>query len=171
MNWISRWKKQLEGCRFRLLIVLLLLVSSLSPALAGSSPPKVVVRVHIQNMNKELKKQTFMVQLPDPPEQISVSTLPEASEKDVLNVTGKPTTNGFGAYIQFNRRGSVNLSATTAQNQGRILVVVINNRVVYAPVIDTVISNGILFIPDGISPKEMEALSTLAKYNSKRAKF
>src|ERR1043165_7270136 len=120
-----------------LLILATVLVSAPTTALAGGSPPKIVVRVHVENVAKELKgRQTFMVQLPDPPEALSVVATPEASERDVINVVGKPTSNGYGAYIYFNRKAAVNLSATTAQNAGRVLVVVINNRVVYAPVID-----------------------------------
>ncbi|PTX94789.1 hypothetical protein DB346_22545 [Verrucomicrobia bacterium LW23] len=160
MNWISKSA------------ALLIAACAALTLCGGGSPPKIVVRVHTQNVAKEMKgNQTFMVQIPDPPEQISVMAIPEASEKDVLNVVAKPVSHGFGAYIQFNRRASVNISATTAQNQDRILVVVINNRVVYAPKIDTVISNGVIHIPEGITPKEMQALGELAKYNTKRAKF
>jgi len=106
--------------------------------------------------------------LPIPPdgERIQVRTLPEVSENDLIDA--QQDASGV-VHLQFNHVGQVNLNAVTAQNQGRILVVLINGVVVYAPVIDEQITNGELDLPRPISPLALQLLQEVARHNVKQA--
>jgi preprotein translocase subunit SecD len=64
--------------------------------------------------------------------------------------------------------GQVNLSAATAQNQGRLLVVILDGQVIYAPVIDMQITSGELDIPHPIPAQIVELLQGVARQNVRR---
>jgi hypothetical protein len=58
--------------------------------------------------------------------------------------------------VDFNDFGRTKLEAGTSTGRGFILVVLVNGRVVYAPRIDTVITNGSILLPPGsITPDEI----------------
>ena len=136
------------------------------PARAGHSPPKVVLRVHVQTTGEGLSPQeATTITLPPNGEQIQVRTLPEATEQELVDVR----QNASGLHLQFDHVGQVDLSAVTAQNQGRILVVLINGYIVYAPIIDEQITNGELDIPHPINPQVILLLQEVARRNVRQA--
>jgi len=137
------------------------------PAQAGHSPPKVVLRVHVQTTGEGLSAQeATTITIPPNGEQIQVRTLPEVTEGELVDV--QQDASGV-VHLLFNHEGQVNLSAVTAQNQGRILVVLIDGFVVYAPTIDEQITNGELDIPHPISPQVVQLLQEVARKNVKQA--
>jgi preprotein translocase subunit SecD len=138
------------------------------PARAGHSPPKVVLRVHVQTVGEGLSaQQATTITIPPDNEQIQVRTLPEATENEIVDVR----QDASGVHLQFNHVGQVNLSAVTAQNQGRILVVLIDGYVVYAPIIDEQITNGELDIPSAhpIPAQIIQLLQVVAQHNVRQA--
>ncbi len=138
-----------------------------SPARAGHSAPKVLFRVHIQTTGEGLSPQeAATVTIPPRGEQIQVRTLPEITERDIVDV--QPLDSG-GIHVSFNHVGTVALNAVTAQNQGRILVVLINGIVVYAPIIDEQIENGQLDIPLALQPNIIQLLQDQARQNVRQA--
>lgn len=146
---------------------LALLVFTFLPAHAGHSPPKIVLRVHVQTTGEgQSPMEATAIALPPNGEKIMVRTLPEATEQQIVAV--EPTSSG-GMRIQFNHVGQVALSAVTAQNTNRILVVLINGYVVYAPVIDQQITSGELDIPSGIPPQAVKMLQDQAAKNVRQA--
>ena len=152
--------------RFLCLLVALLLVTY-TPAHAGHSKPKIIFRVHVQTAGEGLSPQeATTVTLPPHGEQIQVRTLPELTERDIIDA--QPTPSG-GLHITFGHVGTVNLNAVTAQNQGRILVVLIDGYVVYAPIIDEQINNGQLDIPHQFTPQILQLLQEVAKENVRQA--
>ena len=142
------------------------LLVTFSIAHAGSKPPAFMLRVHVQTNGEGLSAQEATT-IPIPPdgEQIQVRTLPEASERDVIAVS----QDAGGLHLQFNHVGTVNLNAVTAQNQGHILVVLVDGQVFYAPNIDEQISNGRLDIPHQLPPNLLAALQARVAYNVKEA--
>jgi hypothetical protein len=152
MRWICLW------------IGLMLLM--FEPAHAGSSPPQVTLRIHVQTTGEGPSPQEATT-IPVPPdgEQIQVRTLPEASEHDLIDVQ----QDASGLHLQFNHQGMVSLNAVTAQNQGRILVVMIDGQVIYAPIIDTQINNGRLDIPRHMPAQIVLLLQTVAQKNLRQA--
>jgi hypothetical protein len=134
---------------------------------AGHSPPKVFLRVHVQTTGEGQSPMEVMnVNVPPDNDKILVRMLPEASESQLIGI--EQDASG-GVRLHFNHAAQVNLSAVTGQNQGRILVVLIDGNVVYAPVIDTQITNGELDIPHPIPPVIVQLLQDVAKHNVKEA--
>jgi hypothetical protein len=143
-----------------LLFVLILL--TILPAQAGHSAPKVLFRVHVQTTGTGLSEdQAHTVLLPPNGEAIQVRALPEVSEQNLIGVEPKPG----GTLFSFDHQGQVALDAVTAQNQGRILVVLVDGYVVYAPLIDQQISNGQLLVPRPMAPNVIQLLKQVAAQN------
>ena len=92
-------------------------------------------------------------------------TLPELTEKNLVDVQ----QGASGVRLMFDHVGQVNLSAVTAQNQGRILAVLLDGYVIYAPLIDEQITNGELDIPRQINPQIIQLLQDVARKNVKQA--
>jgi preprotein translocase subunit SecD len=136
-------------------------------AQAGHSPPKVVLRIHVQSPGEgQSPLEVTTITIPPNGEKIQVRTLPEVTEGELIGV--QQDLSG-GVRLQFNHVGQVNLSAVTAQNQGRILVVLIDGYVVYAPTIDEQITNGELDIPHPINPQIVQLLQEVVRKNLKQA--
>ncbi len=144
------------------------LLAAISPLWAGHTPKTLIfLRVHVQTAGEGLSaQQATTLALPPDNENIQVRALPEATESDLIDVKVDAASQ---VRLFFNRRGTVNLSASTAQNQGRILVVLINGQVVYAPTIDEQITNGELDIPHPLNPDVIKLLQQTAAANAKEA--
>ncbi len=142
-----------------------MLVFTFLPAHAGHSPPKVAFRIHIQTTGEgQSSQEATPLTLPNG-EEIQVRALPEVTELDLIDVRQDPS----GLHLAFNHSGTVNLSAVTAQNQGRIMVVLIDGAVFYAPIIDVQISNGRLDIPRTVGPQILGPLQDVVKNNLRQA--
>ena len=149
---------------------LLLLLLTILPAQAGSSPPKVLLRVNVQTTGEGLPAtMATTISVPPDGEEIEIRALPEVTEKDLIDVKQNPDNT---VRFFFNHRGQVNLSAATADNQGRILVLLIDGYVAYAPIIDQEISNGELDVPpsDHINPQYIKLLQQVAQRNAREAR-
>jgi preprotein translocase subunit SecD len=152
-----RWTYLLTGFLFLTLL----------PARAGHSAPKVLLRVHIQTTGEgQSELETSTIVLPPNNEKIQIRTLPELTEQELVDV--QPDASG-ALHLQFNHVGQVALSTVTAENQGRILVVLINGYVVYAPVIDEQITSGELILPHQVNPQLVQELQDVAKHNVREA--
>jgi hypothetical protein len=143
-----------------------LLFLTFLPAQAGHSAPKVVLRIHVQTAGEgQSPMEVTTISLPPDGEKIQVRTLPEVTEHDLIGVV----QDASGVHLLFDHVGQVSLSAVTAQNQGRILVVLIDGYVVYAPTIDEQITNGQLDIPHPIDPQIVQLLQEVARQNIRQA--
>ncbi len=137
------------------------------PARAGHSAPKVTLRVHVQTAGEgQSPMEVTTVAVPPDGERIQVRTLPEVTEHDLTDV--QQDASGTVRF-HFNHSGQVALSAVTAQNQGRILVVLIDGYVIYAPIIDEQIASGELDVPHPITPQVLELLQEVARQNVRQA--
>jgi hypothetical protein len=147
----------------RMLLLIGLLVVMLQPAHAGHKPPDIFLRIYVQTTGEGLPAmQATTIVLPPNNEEIQIRALPEVTEHELIDV--KPEPDG-GVRLFFNHQGQVNLSAVTAQNQDRILVVMINGYVVYAPTI----ANGQLAIPHPINAQALQLLQETAQKNVEKA--
>ncbi len=147
-------------------LLLGLLLFTLHPVRAGHTAQPIFLRVHIQTSGEgQSAQQTTSITIPPNGESILVRSLPEVSEHDLIDAQ----VDGSGTlHLRFNHSGQVALSAATAQNQGRILVVLINGYVIYAPTIDEQITSGELDVPHPISPEALLELQKLAQKNVKQ---
>jgi preprotein translocase subunit SecD len=137
------------------------------PAQAGHSPPKVVLRVHVQTTGEgQSALEVTTIVIPPDGERIQVRTLPEVTEQELVDV--QQDASGV-VHLKFNHVGQVNLNAVTAQNQGRILVVLIDGYVVYAPIIDEQITDGELDLPRPLPAQVLQLLQEVARRNVRQA--
>ena len=137
------------------------------PVRAGHSPPKILLRVHVQSPGEGQSPMAVMtIILPPNGEKLQVRTLPEVTEQNLVGV--QQDASGT-IHLMFDHVGQVNLSAVTAQNQGRILVVMIDGYVVYSPIIDEQITSGELDLPRPVSPQVLQLLQEEARKNVKQA--
>jgi preprotein translocase subunit SecD len=149
--------------RCALLLVGLLFLTFL-PARAGHSPPKVTLRIHVQTTGEgQSTLEVTQLRVPPDNQEILVRALPEVSEGQLIDAE----QDADGLHLRFNHTGQVDLDAATAQNQGRILVVLIDGQVIYAPVIDMQITSGQLDIPHQIPADILLLLQQVAKENAR----
>jgi len=144
------------------LLFLVLTLLAVVPAHAGHSGPKIFLRIHVQTTGSGMAAdQAQTVAVPPDGELIQVRALPEVTEGDLIGV--EPRANG--TLLTFDHSGQVNLDAVTGEDQGRILVVLLNGYVIYAPVIDEQISNGQLLLPHPLAPQIVKLLQEVAAKN------
>lgn len=135
------------------------------PAHAGHSPPQVTLRIHVQTTGEgQSTLEVTHLQVPPDGQQILIRSIPEVSEAQLVGAT----QDADGLHLQFNHTGLVDLNAATAQNQGRILVVLIDGNVIYAPTIDMQITTGQLDIPHQIPANILQLLQQVAQENIRR---
>ena len=126
--------------------------------LIGAAPkPPVLLRVHLQAPEGAKGTISVPVTLFNPAETISIQSLPEVSEREIRKVS---TREDGTILVEFTDFGQTKLEVGTSTGRGLILVVIVNGRVVYAPRIDTVLTNGCLLLPAGsISAEEMAQIN------------
>ena len=124
----------------------------------GAAPkPPGLFRVHLQAPEGAKGQVSVPVTLFNPSETISIQTIPEVSEKEVRKVS---TRLDGSILVEFTDFGQTKLEVGTSTGRGLILVVIVNGRVVYAPRIDTVLTNGCLLLPAGsITLEEMAQIN------------
>lgn len=136
---------------------------------AGASRPKTMLRVHVQTTVQGAPgTQSLPVTIINPTRQIMVRALPEVTERDIDRVESTEADSGLALRITFNEHGRTVLNTVTLENQGKIMVVFLNGRAIYAPVIDKVIADGVLIIPRGVAPEEVPLLQDQVKENHRR---
>ena len=119
---------------------------------AAEKPP-VLLRVHLQAPEGAKGQVSVPVTLFQPNETIAIQSLPEVTEKEIRRIS---TRVDGTVLVEFNDFGKTKLEVATSTGRGFILVVLVNGRVVYAPRIDTVITNGSILLPPGsITPDEI----------------
>jgi preprotein translocase subunit SecD len=137
------------------------------PARAGHTPPKIFLRIYIQTNEGLPATEAQPLMIPPDNEVIQVRTLPEVTEADLIGVESDPSGS---VHFHFNHIGQVNLDAVTAQNQGRILVVMLDGIVIYAPTIDEQITDGELIVPHPLNPAVVKLLQDTAEKNVEESK-
>ena len=148
------------------LLVAFPLVSFL-PAHAGHKPPQILMRVYIQTNEGLPPTEARPVQVPPDNEVIQVRTIPELTENQLTAVEADASG---AVHLHFDHSGQVDLDAFTAQDQGRIMVVFIDGVIVYAPTIDTQLSNGELILPHPLTPETVRLLQEKAAANNAQEK-
>lgn len=128
--------------------------------IGAAEKPPVLLRVHLQAPEGSKGMISVPVTLLNPPETISIRSIPEVSEKEVNRVS---TRADGTVLVEFDEFGKTKLEVGTSTGRGLIMVVIVNGRVVYAPRIDTTLTGGVLLLPTGaIFPDEIVQLNEKA---------
>lgn len=92
----------------------------------------------------------------DPPAIIRVEKYPWLTEEDVEIATVQKDGK---VLLTLTSEGRSKLAELTRDNQGHILVIAFNQRVVYAPIMTQIIDRGSFEIPYGLSPQDVDYLN------------
>ncbi len=131
----------------------------------GHKPPMVTLRVNIQTAGQGLSEQLALpIALPKTGETILIRSTAEVSEKNLRNIELRPDGS---TVLTFDHQGRINLSTATGTNQGRYMVISIDGVVMYAPLIDIQIDDGVLILPHPLPPGVFQLLLKVAQDNSK----
>jgi hypothetical protein len=131
----------------------LLLVVGYTLWIGAAQKPPFLLRIHLQATEGAKGMVSVPVTLFQPNETIAIQSLPEVTEKEIRKVS---TRMDGTVLVEFDDFGRTKLEVGTSTGRGMILVVLVNGRVVYAPRIDTVITNGSILLPLGsITPDEI----------------
>jgi preprotein translocase subunit SecD len=134
---------------------------------AGGDRPTVSVRFYVQAINDIDKDHVFAVTLTNPPQMIYINKKPELTERDVNAVE---ILDDKRVLLHFDGEGSRKLESLTQAYRGLKLVVVVDGRVVYAPVIDVILTQGKFLIPDGMTTQEAINLKVMAEIKRRSLK-
>jgi len=125
--------------------------------IGAAEKPPVLLRVHLQAPEGAKGLVTVPVTLLNPPETVAIRNIPELSEKDIRQVRTLPDG---AVVVDFDDFGKTKLEVATNTGRGLILVVILNGRVIYAPTIDTTLTQGALALPVGsVFPEEIQLLN------------
>jgi len=131
----------------------LLLVVGYTLWIGAAQKPPFLLRIHLQATEGAKGMVSVPVTLFQPNETIAIQSLPEVTEKEIRKVSTRMDGTVLAEFDDF---GRTKLEVGTSTGRGMILVVLVNGRVVYAPRIDTVITNGSILLPLGsITPDEI----------------
>ena len=137
---------------------LLILVAGYSLWMGAAEKPPFLLRIHLQATEGAKGSTSTLVTLYQPNETIAIQSLPEVTEKEILKVS---TRVDGTVLVEFNDFGRTKLEVGTSTGRGNILIVLVNGRVVYAPRIDTVITNGSILLPPGsVTPEEIAQVNS-----------
>ena len=127
---------------------------------AGSKKrdPSIAIRFHTEVSTYD-PSFAAKVTVGNPPHELIVEKIPSLSERDIVSFYPYKAADGtFSAAFQFDPHGATVLEALSAQNRGRYIVAAVNTRPVALLAIDKRISDGIIFIPSGLTLEEIHKL-------------
>jgi len=126
--------------------------------MGAAEKPPFLLRIHLQATEGAKGSTSALITLYQPDETIAIQSLPEVTEKEILKVS---TRVDGTVLVEFNDFGRTKLEVGTSTGRGNILIVLVNGRVVYAPRIDTVITNGSILLPPGsVTPEEIAQVNS-----------
>jgi hypothetical protein len=141
---------------------LILLIPLLFVAAAKKKQPIVAVRFHTEANAHDSSSFATKVALLNPPREAYIEKMPVLSERDIQAIFPFPAADGtMGCAFQFDRHGTLALDTLSIEKRGEPLVPVVNGRQLMDMTIDKRVSDGILTIPRGILPVEIDALQKL----------
>lgn len=125
---------------------------------AHRQDPKIFIRFHMQTAELDGSFST-PVRLNNPRKTIYVEKVPSISERDILSFAPYKSADGsYGAAFQLDRHGQLTLQTLTLQKHGGILLATVNGRPITPLAIDKPVSDGIVYVPFGLTEAEIKAL-------------
>ncbi len=136
--------------------------------LHAGSRPRVLLTIHTEVSEITHPDKRLEIPLNVPPGKFFVGKVPDIPQSLLIKI--EHGTRPGAAMLTFDPSGTRLLRNITATNRGRRLAILLNGRVIFSPVIDATITNGMLYIPGGIFPQEFQQLELVAKQNARRFK-
>ena len=125
---------------------------------AGSKrrDPSIAIRFHTEVSTYD---PSFAARVTVDNHPLIVEKIPSISERDIASFYPYKAADGtFSVAFQLDPHGAAVLEALSAQNRGRYIVAAINSRPVALLAIDQKITDGIMYIPSGLTLDEVHKL-------------
>ncbi len=137
--------------------------------------PSIAVRFHAQTTTTD---PTFAAKVTagDPPRELYVEKIPSISERDIASFYPYQATDGtFSATFQLDPHGRATLESMSLEKRGMFIVAAVNGRPVTLLSVDKPITDGVIFIPRGLTLADIHHLGesfdiTGKDYSNKRTK-
>jgi hypothetical protein len=145
----------------------LILFVMLAGILAGAAKkPKLTVRFHVEAIGNAGGEFTVPVTFRNPPREGHVESVAFASERNIIAVFPVANADGsLGCAFQLDQSGRLGLETISKDRRGASILVTMGTKTGSHQVIDLVIDkpivDGIIYIPTGITPGEMQMLREL----------
>jgi len=137
----------------------LLVIFPLVVSAGTKKPAPVSIRLFGEGNENEGESFVTPVELTNPRKRIFLRKVPIVTERDITSFYPFPGRDGMvGAYFRLEPHGTDKLDQFTTEDRGKLAVIMVNGRVAAALRVDQRITDGILFVPGGILPNEVELL-------------
>jgi len=94
-----------------------------------------------------------------PGKKVVIEKTPSLSELDVVAFRPYPASDGsYGVLLQLDDHGKMALDALSIERRGSLLFIFINGRAVTELQVDRRVSDGQIYLPSGLSPKDIELM-------------
>jgi len=145
----------------RLFVLPLLAIASLGMA---KKKPDIVVRFHVETHERDGAVFAMPVKFQNPPRAGFAERVPSISERDIRAIYPTQAPDGsFGCVFALTVHGRLALQTLSNTRRGSTMVVFVSTKSgthqVIDMLIDKPISDGIIFIPRGLSQLEVQALA------------
>ncbi len=127
---------------------------------AGSKhrDPSIAIRFHAQ-VNTFDPTFAAQVKIGNPPRQLIVEKIPSLSERDIVGFYPFKAADGsFSAAFQLDRHGSIILQSLSLEKRGQSILAAVNARPVALLTVDKTITDGIIYIPSGLTLDEIHQM-------------
>ena len=147
---------------WHLFLACTLLLASGGPAALGSGSkkrdPTIPIRFYGQ-VNSFDPTFTAKIKIGNPPREIIIEKIPSISERDVASFYPYRAADGsYSVVLQLDSHGAAVLEALSAQKIGMMLIASVSGRLTATLKIDKPISDGIVFIPYGLTVADIRAM-------------
>lgn len=135
----------------------LALFFAIAPTFAASR--HFTLRVHALGNENDGEVFASAVTLPISRRNVFIEKVPMISERDVVAAQVYPAANGtFAALFQLDDHGRLALEQLSIEHRGSTLLVMANGRAVTEFLVDRRVSDGLLYLPGGLTAEEAQRL-------------
>jgi hypothetical protein len=125
--------------------------------LGAAKKPPLAVRFHCLANKQDGDPFTSKVMLGTPPRAVTIQKIPAISEKDIVAAYPYQAADGtWACAFKLDSHGTIGLDTLSIENRGSVVIAVVNGRVVTAIQIDRRVTDGIISIPTGLTPADIE---------------
>ena len=125
----------------------------------GAKKPEIDLRIH--GLSTAAEAPTFAFPAPllsGVP--VYLQRMPLITDREIKSVYPFPAADGtFGVYLRLDGHGTGLLGQYTMERRGRELVVMLNGRQISNLMVDRPVNDGIVSIPRGLSPEDVDLLA------------
>lgn len=143
------------------LLIALVLAWGTTLALASGSKkrdPSIAIRFYGQVYAFD-PQFTAKIKIGNPPREVIVEKIASISERDIASFYPYRAADGsYSVVLQLDRHGSATLEALSAQRIGLTIVASVSGRLTAALKVDKLISDGIIYIPYGLTETDIRAM-------------